>query len=95
MASPAQPDPTQGGGAPDPTANAAPTDPSAQSPSMGAPADPTQVMLAQMYQLCKQLAATNPILSEGLSQAADGIQKAQSAMYTSPQPSPAGATPPY
>jgi hypothetical protein len=94
MASAAQPvpnqDPNQGGGAP------APTDPSAQqSPSMGAPADPTQIMLAQMYQLCKQLAQANPIMAEGLSEAANGIQKAQSAQYTSPQPTPTGANPPY
>jgi hypothetical protein len=51
-------------------------------------------MLAQMYQLCKRLAQEDPILSAGLQKAAQGIQEAQTAMVTQPQPTPTGATPP-
>ena len=86
MATAAQPDPMQGGGAPD--AGAPP------SPSQ-APANPQQVMLAQMFQLCKRLAMENPVLSAGLQKAAQGLQEAQTAMVTQPKPTPATANPPY
>jgi hypothetical protein len=51
-------------------------------------------MLAQIYQLCKRLAQENPILSAGLQKAAQGIQEAQTAMVTQPQPSPTTSSPP-
>jgi hypothetical protein len=53
------------------------------------------MMLAKLYQMCKQLAQSDPILSAGLSKAAEGIQEAQTAMVTQPQPQPTGANPPY
>jgi hypothetical protein len=87
LASPAQPDPTQqgapDGGAPSPSG----------SPSQ-APASRDQIVLAQLYQLCKRLAQSNPVLSAGLEKAAQGIQEAQTAMVSQPQPQPTGATPP-
>lgn len=86
MAAAAQPDPTQGG--------APQGAPSGDSPSQ-APANPKQVILAQMYQLCKKLAQEDPTLAGGLGKAAQGIQEAQTAMITQPQPQPTGATPPY
>lgn len=92
MGTPPQPDPTQAGAAPpspSPDAGAPPPDQPSQ-----APASPEQVMLAQMYQLCKRLAAEKPELSAGLQKAAEGIQEAQTAMIVQPQPQPAGATPP-
>jgi hypothetical protein len=84
MAAAAQPDPTQGG-APD----------SGASGASQAPANPKQMMLAQLYQMCKRLAQEDPVLSAGLQKAAQGIQEAQTAMVTQPQPQPTGATPPY
>ena len=87
MASPAQPDPTQAGGAPDTGA--------APGGASQAPADPKQMMLAKLYQMCKQLAQSDPVLSAGLSKAAEGIQEAQTAMVTQPKPQPTGANPPY
>jgi hypothetical protein len=51
-------------------------------------------MLAQMYQLCKRMAAEDPVLSAGLGKAAQGIQEAQTAMVTQPQPQPSGSNPP-
>ncbi len=53
------------------------------------------MMLAKLYQACKALAQQNPILSAGLQKAAQGIQEAQTAMVTQPQPQPTGSTPPY
>ncbi len=86
MATAPQPDPTQGGA---PTADSG-------APAQGsqAPASPEQMMLAKLYQACKALAQQNPILSAGLQKAAQGIQEAQTAMVTQPQPQPAGANPP-
>lgn len=86
MATAPQPDPTQGGGAP----QGAPS----PQPSQ-APANPQQVMLAQMYQVCKRLAQENPAMSAGMEKAAQGIQEAQTALVSQPQPQPAGNTPPY
>jgi len=95
MASAAQPDPTAGGGAPDPGAAPGGASPGGGAPPSQAPANPKQVMLAQMYQLCKRLSQEDPVLSAGLQKAAQGIQEAQTAMVTQPQPSSSGATPPY
>ncbi len=86
MASPAQPDPSQGG---------APDQGGAPAASSQAPANPKQIMLARLYQMCKQLAQEDPILSAGLQKAAQGIQEAQTAMVTQPQQQPTGNTPPY
>jgi hypothetical protein len=79
-------DPTQAGGA---GASPAP----APTPSQ-APANPKQILLAQLYQLCKRLAQEDPALSAGLQKAAEGIQEAQTAMVTQPQPQPAAQNPP-
>jgi hypothetical protein len=103
MATPGQPDPTQAGGAPDggaaPAASPAPPPPGPEAGGGGgapsaAPANPKQVMLAQMYQLCKRLAQEDPTLSAGMQKAAEGIQEAQTAMVTQPQPQPAASNPP-
>jgi len=85
MASQPQPDPTQGGGTP--TGGGAP------APSQ-APANPTQIMLAQMYQLCKKLAQQDPTLSAGMQKAAQGIQEAQTALVTGSPQQPQSASPP-
>jgi hypothetical protein len=94
MAAAAQPDPT--GGAPD--AGGAPA-PSPQggggAPPSQAPANPSQIMLAQMYQLCKRLSEQDPTLAPGLAKAAQGIQEAQTAMVTQPTPTPTTQNPSY
>jgi len=70
--------------------------PAAQgAPPSQAPANPAQVMLAQMYQVIRRLATENPAMSAGLEKAAQGIQEAQTAMLVqSPGPSPM-QSPPY
>ena len=59
-----------------------------------APANPKQILLAQLYQMAKRLAQQDPALSAGLEKAAAGIQEAQSAMVMQPQSQPAGSNPP-
>jgi hypothetical protein len=90
MATTPQPDPTTAGGAPD-----AGAPPAASSAPSQAPASPEQIMLAKLYQACKALAQQNPILSTGLQKAAQGIQEAQTALVTQPQPQPTAQNPPY
>ena len=59
-----------------------------------APANPQQVVLAQIYQVLKRLAQENPVLSAGLQKAAQGIQEAQTAMLTGgPQMGPEQSPP--
>lgn len=52
-------------------------------------------MLAQLYMLCKKLAQEDPTLSAGLQKAAEGIQEAQAAMVSQPQPTPQSSQPMY
>lgn len=90
----ATPDPTAGGGQP------APTPPPGQDAQGGgapsqAPASPEQIMLAKLYQACKALAQQNPVLSSGLSKAAEGIQEAQTALVTQPRNEGPQQSPPY
>lgn len=96
MAAPGTPDP--GAGAqPQPAAQPAPGPEAAGgggAPS-GAPASPEQIMLAKLYQACKALAQQNPVLSSGLSKAAEGIQEAQTALVTQPRNESPQQSPPY
>jgi hypothetical protein len=98
MAAPGTPDP---GGAP-PAGGGQPPQPSpggagpeaAGAPSQ-APASPEQIMLAKLYQACKALAQQNPVMSAGLSKAAEGIQEAQTALVTQPKNEAPQQSPPY
>jgi hypothetical protein len=95
MAAPGTPDPGAGpaGGA-QPQPQPGPPGPEAGAPSQ-APASPEQIMLAKLYQACKALAQQNPILSGGLSKAAEGIQEAQTALVTQPKNEAPQQSPPY
>jgi hypothetical protein len=64
------------------------------TPPSGAPANPAQIMLAQIYQVLRRLAQENPPMSAGLQKAAAGIQEAQTAMLTQPRPQPTEGNPP-
>jgi hypothetical protein len=81
----------------DPGAGAAPQ--GAPAPAQGAPsqgaANPKQQMLAQLYMLCKKMAQEDPTLSAGMQKAAEGIQEAQAAMVSQPQPTPQASQPQY
>ncbi len=93
MATTPQPDPTQSaGGAPD--AGGAPGGASPQQPSQ-APASPTQMMLAKVYMLLKQLAQQDASIAAELAEAGQAIQKAQTKLVTQPQSQPSGANPAY
>jgi hypothetical protein len=79
---------------PQASAGAAPAAAPAGSPPSQGPANPVQIMLAQIYQVLKRMAQENPALSAGLQKAAAGIQEAQSAMITQPRPQPTESNPP-
>lgn len=89
MAASGQPDPSQAGGAPPPDGGAP-----GGAPSQG-PANPLQIKLAQLYQICVGLAQQEPTLSGGMQKAAQGIQEAQTALVSQPSPQPTSSNPPY
>jgi hypothetical protein len=86
-------------------------DPSASSPQGGAGAPPPQSgppqgggggqasqlqsLLAQWYQVSKQIAASDPRLASGMEKVAQGIQEAQTALVSPPQPTPIAQQPSY
>jgi hypothetical protein len=78
-----------GGGAPAPSPA-----PGGGGPPSQAPANPQQIMLAQIFQVLRRMAQENPAMSAGLQKAAQGIQEAQTAMLTQPQPQPTESNPP-
>jgi hypothetical protein len=95
MAAPGSPDPGAGGGPPGGgQPQPAPPEAGGGAPSQ-APASPEQIMLAKLYQACKALAQQNPVMSAGLSKAAEGIQEAQTALVTQPKNEPPQQSPPY
>jgi hypothetical protein len=88
MAATPMQDPQQtGGGQPSPDA--------ASASASQAPASPEQMQLAQVFQVLRRMAQSNPILSAGLSKAAQGVQEAQTALITQPQQQPATQNPAY
>jgi hypothetical protein len=60
-----------------------------------APAPPELMALSRVVMILKQLAQQNPVLSTGLQKAIQGINEAQSAMVSQPQPQSNQSSPPY
>jgi hypothetical protein len=50
-------------------------------------------LFAQWYQVSKQIAASDPRLASGMEKVAQGIQEAQAALVTPPQPTPMAQQP--
>lgn len=67
------------------------------SPQQGAPsqdqASDMQMLLARWYQTAKQIAAADPRTASGMEKVAQGIQEAQTALVSPPQPTPMGQQP--
>ena len=98
MATAPQPTPDQqslGGPAPQgaPGQGAAPQ--GGQGASSQAPASPLQMLLARWFQTAKQMAASDPRLASGMEKIAQGIQEAQTALVSPPQPTPMGQQPQF
>lgn len=99
MGTPAQPMPDQSGqsssgppqGAPDQGGGTAPQ----AAPPSQAPASPLQMLLAKWFQTAKQMAASDPRLASGMEKIAQGIQEAQTALVSPPQPTPMGQQPQF
>ena len=90
--------PDQGAGTPPPQAGAGTPPPdqgAAQTPPSQAPANPMQMMLARWYQVAKQMAASDPRVAAGMEKIAQGIQEAQTALVSPPQPTSLGQQPQY
>lgn len=73
--------PQQGGASPAP-------------PSQGQ-ANDLQKLLANWYQVAKQMAASDPRLATGAEKVSQGIQEMQTALVTPPQPTPTAQQPQY
>lgn len=100
MGTPAQPMPDQSGQGPSGPPQGAPDQggggaaPQAAPPSQ-APASPLQMLLAKWFQTAKQMAASDPRLASGMEKIAQGIQEAQTALVSPPQPTPMGQQPQF
>jgi hypothetical protein len=87
------PVPDQQGGAP-PQGGASPS-PQGGPPQGGGQANQLQQLLAQWYQVSKQISASDPRLASGMEKVAQGIQEAQAALVTPPQSQPTAQQPSY
>ncbi len=100
MATTGMPSPDQqGGGPPQQGAGSPPPPPTQgggqQGPPSGGQANQLQQLLAQWYQVSKQIASSDPRLASGMEKVAQGIQEAQAALVTPPQPTPMSQQPSY
>ena len=98
MATPGMPSPDQSGGAPPQGGAGAPPPPQGGPPDQGGgqqggQANQLQQLFAQWYQASKQIASSDPRLSSGMEKVAQGIQEAQAALVTPPQPTPTAQQP--
>lgn len=83
----------------DPSAASSQGSGASASPSGGPPsqgqANDMQMLLARWYQTAKQMAAADPRVASGMEKVAQGIQEAQTALVSPPQPTPLGQQPNY
>ena len=86
------PDPSQGA-APQGGGAGAPPPQSGGAPPSGDLANDLQKLLANRYQVSKQMAASDPRLASGASKVSQGIQEMQSALVTPSQPTPTSQQP--
>lgn len=89
---PVTPDPSQGA-APQPGGGAGAPPPQGGAPPSGGQANDLQKLLANWYQVSKQMASSDPRLASGANKVAEGIQEMQSALVTPSQPTPTGQQP--
>lgn len=96
MASSPMPDPSQSA-APPPGGGAGPSQPppSGGAPPSGDQANDMQKLLANWYQVAKQMSSSDPRLASGANKVAEGIQEMQTALVTPSQPTPIAQQPQY
>jgi hypothetical protein len=88
------PDPSQAGAAPPQQGGGASTPPpSGGAPPSGDQANDLQKLLANWYQVSKQMAQSDPRLASGANKVSEGIQEMQTALVTPSQPTPAAQQP--
>lgn len=79
------------GGAPPPSPQGGPQ----QGPPSGGQANDLQKLLANWYQVAKQMASADPRLASGAEKVSQGIQEMQTALVTPSQSQPMGQQPSY
>lgn len=89
---PVTPDPSQGA-ASQPGGGAGTPPPQGGAPPSGGQANDLQKLLANWYQVSKQMAASDPRLASGANKVSEGIQEMQTALVTPSQPTPASQQP--
>ena len=92
------PSPDQSGGAPPQGGAGAPPPPQGGPPDQGGgqqggQANQLQQLFARWYEASKQIASSDPRLASGMEKVAQGIQEAQAALVTPPQPTPTSQQP--
>src|SRR5215831_7264270 len=66
------------------------------SPFQAQQSSPSQMIIAQMYQICRRMEMENPQMAPGLRKACEGLQEAQTAqLMNRPQTTPPEQNPPY
>lgn len=93
MASSPMPDPSQAGAAPPQQGGGAGAPPPQGGAPSGDQANDLQKLLANWYQVSKQMAQSDPRLASGASKVSEGIQEMQTALVTPSQPTPVGQQP--
>lgn len=94
MATSAPPMPDQSGASPSGGAPA-PQAPPSQGPPSSGQANGIQKLLADWYNVAKQMSASDPRLASGAEKVSQGIQEMQAALVTPPQPTPMSQQPMY
>lgn len=87
------PDPSQAGAAPPQQGGGAGAPPPQGGAPSGDQANDLQKLLANWYQVSKQMAQSDPRLASGASKVSEGIQEMQTALVTPSQPTPVGQQP--
>jgi hypothetical protein len=88
-----QPDQDQGGSPQGGPPSPSPQGGGALPQQGGGQANELQTLLARWFQTSKQMAASDPRLASGMEKVAQGIQEAQAALVTPPQPTPTSQQP--
>jgi hypothetical protein len=66
-----------------------------QQRSSQAPATPLQMFLANLFEAVKRISAAEPRVASAMEKISQGIQEAQTALVSPPQPTPVGQQPQY
>jgi len=87
--------PDQSASTPPPSGGGAPPSGPQGAPPSGGQANDLQKLLANWYKVAKEMSAADPRVASGMEKVSQGIQEAQAALVTPPQPTPVSQQPQY